>query len=262
MSTTEFSSVPASTLETEELLLPPEPELEPQLEPTPGLHRALAPGRHRGERQGVLPWMKRKAEQAVVAAELIPLTNEGSRYGAFTAAEVAYPHNPLIGAAVLGGTTLLVEGAGALAAADILTDATDHKLLNWLNRKTTNATTGRLESEATMSSAKAITAYHLGTPAMLTLEQALEPDRTSTEVRRKGLLTASLLAGAFALEGAMISEGMDLTDGVPSRVATGITVTLALGLAPTIYNRIKSHRQPEVPLTEKLGSVIGSVKGK
>lgn len=70
----------------------------------------------------------------IVAGELFPVTNEGFRFGAFAYAQ-AMTGNPVLGAAVLGGSTLLVEGAGVLAAASMMETHRSNKLINWINKK-------------------------------------------------------------------------------------------------------------------------------
>lgn len=209
-----------------------------------------------------LNWLKRKGQQAIVAAELSPFTNEGSRFAAFAAATVYWPHNPLIGAAVLGGSTLLVEGAGALAATSVLTDDTDHRMIKWLNKKIANTTTGRHIPAGTESAAKAALTYHAGTPTLLTLEQAMHPEKPRAEVLRRGLFTASWLAGVYAVEGALISEGIDRVDGVPQQIASGVLTTAALAAVPYLYNRVRSRFSEEVPLAEQLGAVKNVVMGE
>jgi hypothetical protein len=208
----------------------------------------------------LLDTVSRRIKQGVIAAEASPFINEPARFAMF--AGLAAGEGPVKGALVLGGSTLLFEGAGALAASSVLTDKTDHKIVNWLQRKITNTTTGHLISKNTMNSAKAAVAYNMGTPALLTVEQGIEPDRPASEVRRKGLLTAAVLSGILAVEGAAINEGMDMTGGsTAEKLGTGAAIAATLMAVPYVYNRIRSHFQEDLPLTEKLGEVTGTVGG-
>ena len=90
------------------------------------------------EKIGRLEKSKDAIRKAVVAAELLPVTNEGSRYAAFAAANVITHSNPLAGAIVLGGSTLIVEGAGAIAASSLITRPNGIKFSGWLNKKLHN----------------------------------------------------------------------------------------------------------------------------
>ena len=56
-----------------------------------------------------------------------------------------------------------------------------------------------------------------GTPALMTVEQGRKPERTSIEARRQGLLTATWLAGVFAVEGALTSIGVQAVNNIPEK---------------------------------------------
>ena len=147
---------------------------------------------------------KRVVQGAALTIEMLPITNEGARYGALAATEVL-TRNPLIGAAVLGGTTLVIEGAGALAASKFITGKTGNQVFNWLNEKMSKV----IPAEAKMSRpVEAGVALYLGTPMLMVAKQRENPNRSEEEVRKHGLLTAAWVAGVCAVEGAMISEGI------------------------------------------------------
>ena len=147
---------------------------------------------------------KRVVQGAALTVEMLPITNEGARYGALAATEVL-TRNPLIGAAVLGGTTLAIEGAGALAASKFITGKTGNQVFNWLNEKVSKV----VPAEAKMSRpVEAGVALYLGTPMLMAAKQRENPNRIEEEVRKHGLLTAAWVAGVCAVEGAMISEGI------------------------------------------------------
>ena len=147
---------------------------------------------------------KRVVQGAVLTVEMLPITNEGARYGALAATEVL-TRNPLVGAAVLGGSTLLIEGAAALAASDFITGKTSNQVFEWLNEKINS----RIPNETKMSKPiEAGAALALGTPILMAVKQRENPNRSLQEARKHGLLTAAWVAGVCAVEGAMISEGI------------------------------------------------------
>jgi hypothetical protein len=141
---------------------------------------------------------------AAVTFEVLPITNEGSRYAALAATE-AFTRNPLIGAAVFGGATLLIEGAGAIATSDLITGTTSNKLFTWLNEKVKKHVPEGAKLSLPIEAGVALT---LGTPIAMAVKQQESPDRTREQARRRGLLTAAWVAGVCAVEGAMISEGI------------------------------------------------------
>ncbi|HUA13106.1 MAG TPA: hypothetical protein VL989_01235 [Candidatus Sulfotelmatobacter sp.] len=161
---------------------------------------------------------KYSLEGAVVAFELLPITNEGSRYGMLLATE-AITNQPIVGAAVLGGSTLLVEGAGAIAASDLLTTDKATKSIDWLNGRIDNIVGPNWQVPKSL---EALTALYLGVPVSLALSQRDNTERTRQETRRNGLFTAAWVAGVCAVEGAAISEGIgNITS--PEVVASVVT---------------------------------------
>lgn len=159
------------------------------------------------ERQGRLRTLanagKTALQGAIVTYEILPITNEGTRYAAL-AATAAATHNTLASAAVFGGTTLLIEGAGAWATSSLITKDTGHKVFDWLNEQTKK----RIPEGVKISKpVEAGVALSLGTPVAMMAKQQGSPEREFEEVRRHGLLTAAWVAGVCAVEGAMISEG-------------------------------------------------------
>src|SRR3990167_10880042 len=89
-------------------------------------HNLLA---DRGKRSS-LHMAKRALQSTIIALEVGP-TNEAMRYGAFGAV-LTRSRNPLVGAVVLGGSTLLVEGAAALATADLIASEKANKTISWI----------------------------------------------------------------------------------------------------------------------------------
>jgi hypothetical protein len=181
-------------------------------------------------------------KSAVVTAEILPVTNEGSRYGAFAATELI-TRNPVVGAAVLGGSTLLVEGAGALAASDLITRPTSNRLFNWLNEKLEKVVPANARISKPVEAAIAMTA---GTPMLMAAKQRENPERTTEEARRHGLLTATWMAGVFAVEGALVSEGIDkYTD--PKMVGAALLTTGAIVALPSWVKRALNRNSEKEP---------------
>ncbi|CAN5409887.1 hypothetical protein BH09PAT4_BH09PAT4_01620 [soil metagenome] len=200
----------------------PSENLKPSLPVEAGLGH-LAAARHAA---------KTAMLSAFVAAEVLPITNEGSRYGALAASELL-THNPLVGAAVLGGSTLLIEGAGALAASEILTTKTSNKLMNWMNRRLDGWVSEDTKISKPVEAGLTLT---LGTPAVMAITQRQNPERTTEEARRYGLINATWLAGVCAVEGAMISEGVgNYTD--PTKVGAALLAVGALASVPKWVKR-------------------------
>ena len=121
---------------------------------------------------------------SVITAELLP-ANEAMRYGAFAYAQT-YSNNPLLGAAVLGGSTFVVEGAAAWAASDwvaqdkvkVFTDRMHDKLqgtkLAFLSPKRIIPENIRITPTA-----EAGIAMTLGSVAVLEAKQRENPERTT-----------------------------------------------------------------------------------
>jgi len=153
----------------------------------------------------------------VIAGEL-SIANEAIRYGAFGAAQAAF-NNPAISAAALGGTTMLVEGAAALAVAPGIQDS---RALRWLSERLTKF--GLTPEVKAPFPVKAATAYMLGTVVTMAVKAREEPDFTPEQSRRYGLKTAAALSGVLAVQGFMASKGIEQ----PSKETVGFAL---LGVA-------------------------------
>lgn len=193
-----------------------------------------------GKSRGVLARGAAALKAAAIAVEFLP-TNEAIRYGALAMTQT-YSHNPVLGAAVLGGSTFLVEGAGALAAADWVAkdrvkdaiDKLDEKLADrkYLSKLSPKRLLPKEQTEIAPITEAGI-AMTLGTVALLEVKQRLDPERTASQNRRHGLLTAGWMGGVFAAEGALIAEGVE---GINNSNST--TIGLAcLGLAAVVETR-------------------------
>jgi hypothetical protein len=152
---------------------------------------------------------------AAVTIELLPVTNEGLRYAAFMYSQT-YSHNPILGAAVLGGSTALIEGAGALAAANWVAKDRIKNVIDGVDNNLANTKLAFLSPKRHIPEqlhisplAEAGVAMTLGSVALLEAKQRENPERTAAQNRRRGLGTAAWLGGVFAIEGGLLSEGIE-----------------------------------------------------
>ena len=129
--------------------------------------------------------------------------------------------------------------------------------MKWLNKKLQNFLP---EDEGlTKPIVDAGIAMTFGTPALMTVEQSRRPERTSIEARRQGLLTATWLAGVFAVEGALTSMGVQAVNNIPEKVSAGVLITGALFTMPSWIRKITSARSIE--LADRYGTVSEIVQG-
>ena len=192
-------------------------------------------------------------QSTIIAMELAP-TNEAIRYGAFGYA-LSQTRNPLIGGAVLGGSTLIVEGGAALACADVLSSNKANKVIEKINKTVHKI----IPPEAKMSRlTEAGIALYGGSVIVMAEKQREDPSRTMEDNRRYGLTTAGWLAGVLAVEGALISNGIENYNDPKS---VGATLLAAGGLfAATKWakNKLKSNNIPQ-NIPEKLSIVDGEI---
>lgn len=165
--------------------------------------------------QQAMHTLKRAGQGAIVAAEVSPL-NETVRYSLFGASMV-YSQSPLTGALVLGGSTLVIEGAAALASASLISSENGSRSVKWIN--------GRLEkvrkSNAKMGPlAEAGTALIGGSAVAMAATQLENPDREIQETRKYGLKVSSWLAGICAVQGALMANGIDTLE--PTDLGVGV----------------------------------------
>lgn len=199
---------------------------------------------------------KRVVQSAALTVEMLPITNEGARYGALAATEVI-TRNPLIGAAVLGGTTLAIEGASALAASEFITGKTGNHVFEWLNKKVDKFIPEDAKMSRVVESGVAMT---LGTPVLMAIQQKQNPNRTNAEARKQGLLTAAWMAGVFAVEGALISKGIG-DSGVPAKIgAAAIVAGSAVALPKWVKNVLK-EKKSEKSILGNFGEVQEIIAG-
>jgi len=162
---------------------------------------------------------KRSVQWAIVAGELGP-ANEAIRAAVFTSAMVASGGDVWVGAAAAGGSTLLIEGAAALATADLITSDKGVDVIKKTNEKLEKYLKIPQEAKPT-GLAMAATAFLGGSVVAMTVDQRSNPNRTKAETRNFGLKVSAGLAGALALMGAGAANGIEhITD--PKAVGLGL----------------------------------------
>jgi len=190
---------------------------------------------------------KRVLQSAVVGAEVLP-TNEAARYGPLLAMQ-AMTHSPELGAAWLGGSTLLIEGAGALAASELITSEAGSKAVTWLNDKLKKVMPKKAHISPSMEAGLALT---LGTPVTMWAKQLEQPTRSIEDARRQGVRTAAWLSGVCAVEGAMISEGWGgVAKGDFTELGVGLFAVGAIWTMPKWIKQVFNRQKAETSITSK-----------
>ena len=193
----------------------------------------------------------RSAQTTLVLLQVSP-ANEVVRFGAFGAAE-AVAHSPVTGALSYGLATLGVEAAGALAGAPLLDTKPSERITGFLNRKLSKVSKGTEQTEQREYSktTKLGTAFIGGTVAAMALEKLEDPTRTAQHNRRFGLWTSAWLAGACAVQGAAMSEGINLASS-DTKVAGIAAATVTVGAAGGwLKRRLKNQESTENTATIK-----------
>lgn len=249
-------------------ILPLEQQLiAPVIEEAPSAAEAVSVPPTEGSRHNMLRsafhLAKQAVKHAVIAVEIAPVTNEGIRFGSLFAVQ-AYSHNPLLGAAVLGGTTFAIEGGAAVAASKAVAGEEHNLILDpikGLTNKAINKFVGE-DSHIPIVSEAGI-AMTAGTPVLMAAKQTREPERTVEQVRRHGLTTAGWMTGVFAVEGALWSEGIDNYTN-PMAVGPALIATGALLAFPGYVKRRREAKHEHEHETEPKpfsGEAVGITTG-
>jgi len=173
----------------------------------------------------------------VIGFELMPVTNEGFRFGALALA-LTQTDNPYIAAGVLGASTFMVEGSGVVAAADWVArdrigqvvDSIDERLQRWPRLHKVLSPKRLTENRTEMSMMSQVgVAFTLGNVALMEAKQRVDPTRTAEQNKSYGLKMTALMSGVFAVEGALIAEGIDNIDSPVTWTAGAAVLGLAVG---------------------------------
>jgi|GEM_PF-2805374 len=187
----------------------------------------------------------RALQYAALAAEILPITNEGARLAIYGAAE-ATSRNPIIGALAAGLPTAVIEGASGLATAALLATPQAERAIAFINEKAQKI--GIPTDHKLSLGAKAWWTFMGGAPLGMLIEQWEDPARTQEQNEKYTMLTTAWQAGALAVIGA---AGSEVVKGVLEKpleaglVATGIASVAAAGLwlkrkAQIVTARIRS----------------------
>lgn len=160
------------------------------------------------------------AAVGTITTDITPL-NAVFRYGALAWAQRAYG-DPAVVAAVVGGVSMALEGASAVATADVLASEKANNIILKINNKLDGL--GVSKYLRTNLATEVGVASIGGTAAVTAVKHRQEPSRTRTQNRRYGLTAATGLSALSAAEGYLISNGIEH----PNPVTIGIGA-LAIG---------------------------------
>lgn len=180
---------------------------------------------------------------AVVVAEVTPI-NEMVRGGIF-AALLTQTRDPVVAAAVLGGTTFVLEAGAALAVSDWIAEDRIGQVIDRVDQSMSRypriqkAFTPKREVKIS-GLAEVGTALMGGTVVTMEAKQRENPSRTVGEVRKHGLFTATWMAGVLAVSGALTAEGVTNINS-PWVWGTGAGLLGLAGLK-AVYTKLRSKR--------------------
>lgn len=189
---------------------------------------------------------------ALTFAAVSPL-NEVVRFSAFAAAE-SYNHSPVAGALAFGVSTLGVEVAGALAISPLLETESSNKAISFINQRL--ARVGVKDGTTLSGITKLNVLFFGGSAARIFVEQREDTTRTREQNIRLGLVGSIELAGLCAIQGALMSEGINLGLDNPAKVGgLAVGITAAAGLWRKIRSDLKlkdyySHMKLDGPQQE------------
>ena len=163
---------------------------------------------------------------SVITYEMLPV-DDVARYSLLAASQ-GYTHNPVVGAATLGLSTLVTEGSAVLASSRWIAEDRIGAKLNVvrekidgfkdrLNQLVPKLKLGRIvpnipkdpeePGEKLSATTQAAVALNLGSVVLLEAMQRRDPSRTFEQNRRDGLRTAAWVSSYMAAEGALLSTG-------------------------------------------------------
>ncbi len=151
---------------------------------------------------------KQLGQIACAFIEVSP-ANEAIRLGVFGGVMASVSRSPEAGAISYGLSTLLVEGIGVVAAAPLLETNLSKKFVNMLNNKI--AKFRKNEDSLKLSPLSKATAAFLGGSVLsMSIEQLEDNTRNIEQNVHFGLKVSAALAGVCAVQGALMSEGINL----------------------------------------------------
>lgn len=192
----------------------------------------------RGRLLRTLHAAKRSGQVAIALAELSPV-NEAIRLSAFAAGETM-SHNPAVGALTFGLSTLAVEGSAAVASASLFNTETSRRFNDFL--KTKMKKLGYSEDKKLSRYSKVAGTFLGGSVVGMALENFDDADRTTKENVRFGLITSAWLAGACAVQGALMAEGVDASLDHPVTAGAIVGSAGAVAAGRYAWRKIKRNR--------------------
>lgn len=184
-------------------------------------------------------WLKRAKYlglNAIAFATISPL-NEAIRLAAFGGAETI-SRSPLLGALSYGISTLGVEATGVLAIAPILETDTSERALSFINKRLTKL--GVKEETELSKYAKFNILLFAGAPVRVLAEHREDLSRNKDQNIRLGLVSSVELAGLCAIQGALMSEGINVGLEHPAEVGGAAGgLMLAAGIGRKAWDAIK-----------------------
>jgi hypothetical protein len=237
-------------------LMPPgrPPELLEAAKPNP-FRRLLSATKHAG--QLALHNPLKSSQVALTLLELTP-ANEAVRLAIWGLGEGIAPHDPIVGAMTYGLSTLAVESAGAIAAAPLLGTEKSKQFAGYLNTKIAKVRKNP-ETVELSKVTKASVALFGGSVAAMAIEQLEDPERSVNKHRRHGLWTSTWVAGAAAVQGALMAEGINLGLDHPKTAGEVVGV---LGLAAGARFAERRHARHERAKTTSYYETAMSEKSK
>lgn len=200
---------------------------------------------------------KRAIQSAVIAAELLPI-NEAVRYGALGYALTTTDGGPLLGAAVLGGTTLAVEGSAVMAASGILATDKSKEVFRQVRHKLRRLIPTESKMGPLMEAGVAMLG---GSVVVLAEKQRENPDRTKKQNIKHGLFTAGWMSAYFAGEGAFIAANTEPHNILNARTIGAAAVAVAASVGAAQWARLHHMRKNQGPETMQAPPFVEIVAG-
>jgi hypothetical protein len=172
----------------------------------------------------------------VVAFEMLPFLDEGSRAAAATATQAALD-NPYATSGVAAAATFAIEATSAVATSRLLSTQTGQRLARKINGGLERI---GLSNVRTNRATEAAAALAIGVPLTLALKQQQDPARTERENRRFGVRAAAGVSAAVGTMTLLAAEGVSAVEGAPEKIAVG---ALAVGGLVALGHKLRKYIQ-------------------
>lgn len=187
--------------------------------------------------------VKRSGQTALLMAEILPITNEGSRLAIYGAAIAAHD-NPYFAGGALGIATFVIEGVGGVAAASLYNTDNSRKLFVKVNNKAEKL--GVPVDRKLSAATKAGWTLMGGTVVGLTLEQREDPTRTIQQNRQYSLFSSAWQGGVLTAVGTLGAKGIDIGIEDPKRgiiLAGAVAGVVAVGTKTKKFVNSRRNRK-------------------